>query len=171
MLTQDLLNEIFKYDPDTGQLIRKVTFPRNPTKPDSDLTTYRSVRIGEKIHKVHRLIWLMVYGQITKGMVIDHINGDYSDNRLINLRLASSQENWRNQKLRVDSSSGFKGVSTHQKGFTASIHVSKTKVHIGCFNTAYEAALAYDAAAVQHFGEFARTNKMMGLLPNTSSNV
>lgn len=40
------------------------------------------------------------------------------------------------------------------------------QVHLGYFKDEVAAAEAYDTGALLHFGEFARTNKMEGLLPH-----
>ena len=41
----------------------------------------------------HRLMWESFVCPITKGMVIDHINADKIDNRLINLQMITQSEN------------------------------------------------------------------------------
>jgi hypothetical protein len=102
-------------------------------------------------------------------MVVDHINGDPLDNRRANLRCCKQRDNSRNKKLsRVKTkTSRFKGVwtSENRKGWQASIRVNYKTVHLGRFATEELAALAYDSAAVEHFGEFAVTNAKLGLLP------
>lgn len=171
MLTQDLLNEIFMYDPETGKLERKVP-SRWPGNGHSSVSqTYHKISVNGKGHQVHRIIWLMIHGQIPSGMMLDHINGVTTDNRLSNLRLATSFGNNRNTKVSHNSGSGLKGVAVSKFGFLAYIRVDGKKKHIGSYRTPVDAALAYDKAAQEYYGEFARTNKMMGLLPDTSSNV
>lgn len=92
---------------------------------------------------------------------IDHANSDGLDNRRCNLRPCSVSENHRNRRLSRRNTSGFKGVHYHAGKFVARIATR----HIGRFATPEEAARAYDAAARQHFGEYARTNADLGLLP------
>lgn len=69
----------------------------------------------------------------------------------------------------VNSKSGFKGVSQSRPHLTnqwrATIRVNGALIRLGTHRTAPKAAEVYDAAAIQHFGEFAATNKMLGLLP------
>lgn len=60
---------------------------------------YRRVSIGTKFYSVHLLVWESFNGKIPEGMVLDHINGNRSDNRLENLRLVSQSENVKNAYL------------------------------------------------------------------------
>lgn len=91
---------------------------------------------------------------------VDHRNGDGLNNRRENLRRVSRTQNNANARLRKDSTSGFKGVSWQKRDRTwyARIVVSGQRRFLGCFRTAEEAARAYDAAARELFGEFARPN-------------
>jgi hypothetical protein len=65
-----------------------------------------------------------------------------------------------NSRKRKDNTSGFKGVHLHSQNnnWIASLTFEGRNKHLGCFATAKEAALAYDVAAKQLFGEFAKTN-------------
>lgn len=72
-----------------------------------------------------------------------------------------------NKSPRSDNKVGFKGVCLTSRGgkrFMAQIQVRGRKIHLGEFTDPAEAARAYDAAAIQHHGDFARTNAAMGLL-------
>lgn len=91
---------------------------------------------------------------------VDHKNRDTLNNRRANLRPCTRSQNCANQKLRSTNSSGFKGVNwkKDQKAWCARISVGYKRIHLGYFLTSEEAAKAYDAAAVKHFGEFARVN-------------
>jgi hypothetical protein len=94
------------------------------------------------------------------GMDTDHINGNRLDNRLINLRICNTPENQHNSKLRKSNTSGYKGVSWHQqnKKWLAQITNNYKNTYLGCFDTPEKAAHAYDKAAKELFGEFARLN-------------
>lgn len=107
-------NQIFMYCENTGLLTYKIK--RGKILPGTiagtlALNGYVTVGVDKKKHYAHRIIWEMLYGTIPAGTQIDHINGNRSDNRLCNLRLASNHENSKNQKRKSNNSSGFTGVS------------------------------------------------------------
>ena len=91
----------------------------------------------------------------------DHRNGNTLDNRKENLRWATRVENMRNKPRYKNNKVGFKGVSMTPYGrFTARLQLApRQEVFLGCFPTAAAAAKAYDKAALEHFGQFARTNE------------
>jgi hypothetical protein len=107
-----------------------------------------------KTTPMHRLIL-----NASADEIVDHINGDGLDNRRANLRICTNAENIRNSPRRCDNNSGFKGVHRRYNGrWQARIIVNGQRVSLGHFNDEASAAKAYDDAARQHYGEFARTN-------------
>lgn len=94
------------------------------------------------------------------GFEVDHIDGNGLNNTKENLRICTHAENTKNQKLRIDSKSGYKGVDWHIyiKKWRARIRVNYEEVSLGYFDSAIDAAEAYDRAAREYFGEFAKTN-------------
>ena len=104
---------------------------------------------------MHRVIMLPDPSQ-----QVDHINGDRLDNRRCNLRLCSGRENQMNRKKSSGKSSSYKGVSFFPRTgrWASRIKVHGRNLHLGYFVSEKDAALAYDAAALHHFGEFARLN-------------
>jgi len=107
------------------------------------------------IIRMHRVIM-----NCPDGMYIDHINKNTLDNRKENLRICTKSQNAANSKLRVDNSSGYKGVGYNKKNRSYSARVRFNgiyhRVH-GC-KSEIEAALAYDQMASELFGDFARIN-------------
>lgn len=89
---------------------------------------------------------------------IDHINGNRLDNHRDNLRAASNAENHQNQRVRSDNASGFKGISPSGGKFKSEIKNGEIREYLGTFNTAEDAARAYDHRARELFGKFAKTN-------------
>ena len=110
---------------------------------------------------MHRLILAA-----PRALEIDHVNGDGLDNRRVNLRLATSVENKRNQRRHTPKTFPFKGVAHHYSNgkrsnrYLARIVVNRRHKFLGSFLTIEEAALAYNAAALKHYGEFARLNQI-----------
>jgi hypothetical protein len=94
-----------------------------------------------------------------KGVMVDHKSGDRFDNRKENLRFATNQQNQHNQtRVRIDNTSGYKGVIRTARGFGAQIYMNRRRIWIGTYRTPEDAARAYDAWARELFGEFAHTN-------------
>jgi hypothetical protein len=100
--------------------------------------------------KVARIIWKMHYG--TDPMLIDHINRNPRDNRIINLRSVNDQQN-RLNTIRVGSF-GLTGVSRNGKRFKASIKNGNKLRHLGTFDSPEEAHAVYRKAAKELYGEF-----------------
>jgi hypothetical protein len=115
---------------------------------------------GKKWVRLHRFLM-----DPQDGFVVDHIDGDTLNNRRSNLRIATRQENDKNRRLQKNSTTGLKGVFALKNGFfSASIRANGKSRYLGTFSDPITAALAYDAAAILHFGEFAATNATLGLL-------
>lgn len=94
------------------------------------------------------------------GTMVDHKDGDGLNNTRNNIRPASNQKNSFNQRLASNSTSGYKGVTWHKRHnkWYAQIRIDGRRKGLGLFATPEDAARAYDAAAKELFGEFARTN-------------
>jgi hypothetical protein len=102
------------------------------------------------------------------NLLVDHINGNGLDNRRENLRLCTNHENQQNQKKweiwgKRPTTSKYKGVCWKKSNRLWVVKVQKR--HYGYFNCEVQAAEKYDEVAEKLYGEFALTNKMLGLLP------
>jgi hypothetical protein len=91
-----------------------------------------------------------------KGQLIDHVNGNGLDCRKENLRFANASQNAWNRKRHVTNTSGFIGVRFHKHAGRWQARINDQS--LGLFDTPEQAALARDAAAVKHYGEYAYTN-------------
>lgn len=115
---------------------------------------------GFRLIGAHRLAWIYVYGSIPEGLEIDHIDGNPSNNAIANLRLATSRQQKRNKRVQSNNRRGLKGAYYHAchkgKKWRSQIGLGNRMVFLGYFHTAEEAHAAYGAAAIEHFGEFAR---------------
>jgi hypothetical protein len=108
-----------------------------------------------RLEYMHRLIT-----QAVEGQLVDHINGDSLDNRQTNLRFATPRQNVQNKRLSSLSLTGLKGVGWHRdrRKYHARIQLQGIRYHLGFFDNAETAALAYDCAARRLFGAFAVCN-------------
>lgn len=103
---------------------------------------------------MHRLLL-----DIPSGFDTDHRDSDGLNNTRANLRVASRSLNNANSRKRKGTTSKYKGVSwKSDKGkWRAQIRLNRW-FYLGCFVNEIEAALAYNKAALEHFGEFAKLN-------------
>lgn len=95
---------------------------------------------------------------LPEGMMIDHRDGNGLNNQRCNLRPANHQQNMANRKMHKNNTSGYKGVRLERERWRARINFDGKKISIGSYDDPVEAAVAYDMAAIELFGEFARLN-------------
>jgi hypothetical protein len=124
----------------------------------SHATFYAHRRLHGKLISMHRVILeRMGFKNFEQ---VDHINGNKLDNRRSNLRPATeSQNQWNRTKL-VNNKSGYKGVhwNKDRSKWRASIRFNRHLYHLGYFTDPIEAAKAYNDAAIEYHGEFAKLN-------------
>lgn len=116
--------------------------------------TQNGKRSGGKREPSKRIFMHRSLMNCPKGMVVDHINHDRTDNRRENLRICSVAENVRNSPT-ARFRNVFKGVYKMGNRYKSSISYYGVQIHIGMYGTPTEAAQAYDVAAEHLFGEFA----------------
>lgn len=115
---------------------------------------------GRRTLGIHRSI--MGFGFGCKKQV-DHIDGDGLNNQRVNLRVCTRSQNNRNrEKTSRATTSKYKGVSHHKrnKKWCARIRTGSNLKHLGSFSSEKAAAHAYNEAAIEYFGEFARLNTL-----------
>lgn len=133
---------------------------------------YRTINIsgGQSTVLVfaHRLAFLFMLGcTLPPEVEVDHKNGKRADNRWDNLRPVTHSSNGKNKILSRANKSGFKGVSYRAScslKWRAQILAEGEKISIGHFASARDAAIAYDERAIILHGQYAKTNKALGLL-------
>ena len=159
------LNKRWRYDPDTGKFYWKIK-PIFSTIEIGDEAggisggrngKYWRLSLKGRVLLAHRIAWLLHYGEDPGNLVVDHINGDGLDNRICNLRLATTRENCQNRKTNTNNTTGHRGVYLSGlvgKPYIARIyHGYRSKV-IGYFQTVEEAAEAVQAARRKYHGQF-----------------
>lgn len=145
-----LAKEYLSYDADTGLISAKL--PRRKVKAGSALggldgDGYLGIHFFKKKFQAHRLAWLLHHGSWPKNL-IDHIDGDTTNNRMSNLRDVSTQQNMQNSKVARETKSGLKGVFERSPDkFFAHIRVDGKIKHLGTFPTKTQAFDAYVIAA------------------------
>jgi hypothetical protein len=119
---------------------------------------YYLIRVNNKVYRLHRLVWIYHNGDIPDEMIVDHIDGDKTNNRIENLRIATQNENMQNSKIRSNNTSGVKGVSWNKqiKKWRARIRICGKEFHVGYFHTKEEAEAAVIAARNNLHGDFSR---------------
>lgn len=102
----------------------------------------------------HRLIWTYHHGEIKKGLNVDHIDGDKTNNKIENLRLCNQMQNLGNAKISETNKTGFRGVSYHSPN--GKYRAKLQNRGLGYFDTPEEASEIYEKEARVLFGEFFR---------------
>lgn len=163
VISQAELIALLHYDPETGHFTWKnagnVQNKRLGMSAGwSNSAGYRVITIENRRVFAHRLAWLYVYGEYPHLMV-DHIDGNKSNNAISNLRLATRSQNAVNTHKNRSNKLGIKGVNIAYGRYRAQIGVNGKKYCLGHFATPEEAKAAYEEAAKLHFGEFANVGK------------
>ena len=170
---EEFIRENYRYDPETGYLwwtrqseaqgigLNGARGYRNLDKPAGRPTRqgYYQVNIFSKRVSSHRVAWFLYYGLWPTGL-LDHVNGVKDDNRIINLRDATSLQNQGNRKKTFGCSSKYKGVIWHKRDqkWYSRVSINYKDKHLGSYDSEEEAARVYDKAAREQFGDYACLN-------------
>ena len=173
-ITPEYLRELLDYDSITGRFTWKARKlrPRVERIDKAWNTRFAGKIVAERRHRrghlqigihcknymAHRVAWAIYYG-VWPDSDLDHKNGKPAENWIDNLRPATESENLCNSKLRVDNTSGHKGVSwlPGEKKWQVYITKDKKTRHLGRVDSLEEAISIRRAAEAQLHGEFARS--------------
>lgn len=111
---------------------------------------------------LHRLLLGLKHGDRRKA---DHKDLNGLNNTRDNLRICNNVQSNQNRGKQKRTRSGFKGVYIDKSKYRVNVNINGKLIHIGMFDNPIDAARAYDEQIIRHYGEFAKTNKMLGLLP------
>jgi hypothetical protein len=169
----EILHHLFGYNPEEGILY---WLPR----PQSMFKTYRTFKawnsknagmpaytaVNKGYHygrtmgntfMAHRVIWLLQTGKWPDSEV-DHIDGDRSNNKWENLRLATHSQNNMNKSALSNNTSGVKGVFWNKRiqKWQSQIGLNGKRIHLGYYENIKDAAAAYASASLRYHGEYGR---------------
>ena len=153
MITFEEANSMFRYEPSSGHVYWKVgKFAGRRAGSLHKTVGYRQINTGKKYVYEHRVIMLLVHGSLPKGIQVDHINHDRSDNRLENLRLVTHTENGRNAKKISTNTTGVTGVTFCKLTgrYQAQMHMKGKCKYLGQYDTLEEAATARLEAEIKY---------------------
>lgn len=169
-----VLRQVLRYEPETGKLFW-LARPEAMFARHSDFVRWNKRFAGKQAfcapvgqeylggrvlgakYFSHRVAWAVHYGEWPASDV-DHVNGQRSDNRIANLRLATRAENARNRGANYNSPSKMVGVSrhTHSQKWRARITVGGRRISLGLFESSIDAARARNSAAAALGDPFCR---------------
>lgn len=160
MVTQETLRELFSYDPETGlftRIIGRKGVAAGAIAGTVALNGYITIGIDKKRYYAHRLAWLWVHGEMPE-FLIDHENGNKTDNRIANLRRADKAKNAANSKIQANNKSGHKNVCWHKgmKKWHVQLRFDGKQHNLGFYSCLDEAAEVARKARIERHKEFAR---------------
>lgn len=133
------LNSFCRYDSKSGQLIALKQRQGGRTKIGKHLGSlnndgYLQLYVGNKNYLVHRLVWLLHYGEWPKNN-IDHRDQNPSNNRIDNLRDVTQLVNIKNTTKLCNNTSGVTGVSWDKQAakWRAMIKINTKTIYLGLF--------------------------------------
>ena len=161
----ELLNDLFLINDDFRLVHKKRRFgvKVGSVAGNENSNGYVRVKVNGVLYLAHRVIYYMATGIDPNDDEIDHADGNPRNNNPSNLRVATHGQNQQNGGRYKNNSTGYRGVywhSQHRK-YAAVIQVDKKRIHIGLYRNKDDAATAYNEAAKNMFGEFARLNEVI----------
>lgn len=140
MINYSRLIQLVNYDPDTGVFTSKA---KAKTVGSLSEKGYVRLNLDKRLHMAHRMVWLYMTGELP-DREIDHIDGDRSNNRWGNLRLATRKQNMENTGLFCTNTSGHRGVVWYRRNnkWGATVFHDGKRHFGGLFDSREQAATA-----------------------------
>lgn len=160
-ITQELVRYLFDYK--NGALYwknsRSTKIKPGDFAGSRDKWGYINIDINNKKQKAHRLVFLYHHGYLPE--IVDHINGNPSDNNIENLRAATKSENARNAKRNSNNTSGVKGVIKYKDSgkYGVFVTLNYNRMYLGVYDDLELAELVATEARNKYHGEFANHGK------------
>lgn len=159
-LSPERVRELFAYDPE-GHLTWRLAGKGRCIGRRAGCETgvgYIVIRFDGVLYYAHRLVWMWHHGTIPQ--FLDHIDRNRGNNRIANLRPATAQENTRNRTKADGTHSKWNGVTWCKKArkWKAQMRFNGRNTYLGNYEEEADAAMAFNEAAYEHFGEFANLN-------------
>ena len=125
-------------------------------KPYYTTKGYRIVKLNNKNQRIHRLVALAFIPNPDNKLYVDHIDNNPQNNNMNNLRWCTQQENQQNKKIKINNTSGYKGVcySKKNKKWNAYITINYKNISLGYFVRVEDAIIARYKKAKEIQGEF-----------------
>ena len=134
---------MLRWEVDASTRARKGSPVGSPNAKGYIKTSYKG-----KMYFLHRLVWEIHHGVIPEGLVVDHRDGDKSNNLISNLRLATKSQNAFNSNSKRYY---FNKAAGKWRVF---ISIDKKQIYCGSFDSEELAAAESDRLQKLHYGEF-----------------
>lgn len=164
-ISQEELKRVLDYNPKTGVFTWKIAPCGHGVKKGSVAGClhprgWRYIRYRYHGHAEHRLAFLYMTGSMPD--FVDHKDRNRSNNSWSNLRESDPLSNSVNQGIRIDNKSGYKGVHfcKDRNKWRAGVRFKGVQIDLGRYDTAVEAAEAYNTQAFEMHGELAVLNEI-----------
>ena len=160
------LKEYLDYNPDTGILTwikakaraRPELVGKEAGSDGRKTSTYREITFNGESYRIHRIAYYMYHARDPLQFDVDHKDLDTYNNKINNLRLATTQQNSFNRGISKTNTSGFTGVvwDKRDKRWRAKICPNGKQIHLGNFINKEDAIQARKEGEKKYFGRFRR---------------
>lgn len=152
----DSVKDVFLYEPTTGIVSWKVARGTKTIGAEAgtvDKLGYIRIQYAKRMYLAHRIAWFLYYGTQPSG-VLDHVDGNPSNNRIDNLRKATHSQNMQNASTRIGRS-GVKNITWKRNAWTVRFILNGKRKEFGRFQDLDLAKEFASKVRIKIYGEFA----------------